>query len=229
MPLSDQNRAPALPTEAELVARAARRDPAAVRAITTRYNRRLFRMARSILRDDGEAEDAVQSAYLRAFGSLQDFRGQSEFGTWLTRILINEALQLLRRRRAPLQWDEAAAQAHSDGRIIPFPTATPIDPERGMAQRQIQAVLERAIDDLPDGFRTVLVARVVEEMSVEETADLLGLKPETVKTRLHRARRLLRKSLERQVGPVLLDAFPFDGRRCERMTVAVLQGLGISE
>ena len=97
-----------------------------------------------------------------------------------------------------------------------------------MAQRQIQILLERAIDDLPDVFRTVLVARVVEGMSVEETADLFGLRPETVKTRLHRARRLLRDALEKQVGPVLTNAFPFDGHRCERMTNKVLERLALA-
>ncbi|HEU5274041.1 MAG TPA: sigma-70 family RNA polymerase sigma factor, partial [Xanthobacteraceae bacterium] len=97
--------------------------------------------------------------------------------------------------------------------------------ERAIAQRQIKALLESAIDELPDSFRTVLMARAVEGMSIEETAELFGLKPETVKTRLHRARQLLRDALEKQIGPVLTDAFPFDGRRCERMTQAVLARL----
>jgi len=113
--------------------------------------------------------------------------------------------------------------------IIPFPLAAPSpDPERSVAQRQIQQMLEHAIDDLPDDFRTVLVARIIEDMSVEETASLLGLRPETVKTRLHRARKLLRDALERQVGPALTDAFPFDGARCARMTEQVLARLGLS-
>jgi RNA polymerase sigma-70 factor (ECF subfamily) len=113
--------------------------------------------------------------------------------------------------------------------VIPFPLAsTQTDPERTMAQRQIQILLERAIDGLPADFRTVLVARVIEGMSVEETADLFGLRPETVKTRLHRARRLLRDALEKQVGPVLTDAFPFAGRRCERITNEVLERLGLT-
>jgi len=98
-----------------------------------------------------------------------------------------------------------------------------------MAQRQIQALLERAIDGLPDVFRTVLVARLIEDMSVEETAELLGIKPETVKTRLHRARQLVRDQLDKQIGPVLMDAFPFAGRRCERMTDAVMKRLGLSD
>jgi RNA polymerase sigma-70 factor (ECF subfamily) len=112
--------------------------------------------------------------------------------------------------------------------VIPFPSPTAVlDPERAMAQSEIQAVVEHAIDAMPDDFRIVLVARVLEEMSVEETADLLGLKTETVKTRRQGARRLLRRAVEEQVGPVLLDAFPFAGRRCERMTSAVLRELGM--
>ena len=98
-----------------------------------------------------------------------------------------------------------------------------------MAQHQVRAAVERAIDELPDTFRTVLVARVLEEMSIEETADLLGLKIETVKTRLHRARKLLRQAVEKQIGPVLLDAFPFAGWRCDRITAAVLRQLGLPE
>jgi RNA polymerase sigma-70 factor (ECF subfamily) len=114
------------------------------------------------------------------------------------------------------------------GEIIPFPFASPqLDPERTMAQRQIQLLLEQAIDDLPDDFRIVLVARVIEEMSIEETATLFGLRTETVKTRLHRARKLLRDALEKQVGSVLGDAFPFDGARCARMTDAVLKRLAL--
>jgi RNA polymerase sigma-70 factor (ECF subfamily) len=220
--------APSLPDdEASLVARAARRDAAAVRAIMQRYNRRLYRMARSILRDDAAAEDAVQSAYLNAFRSLAEFRNQSSLGTWLTRIVINEALALTRTRKPPLQSD--GGQALLGGRVIPFPVAGAVlDPERSMAQRQIQAAVERAIDEMPEDFRTVLVARVLEEMSVEETAELLGLKIETVKTRLHRARRLLRRAVEKQIGPVVLGAFPFGGRRCERVTEEVLRLLDIA-
>jgi RNA polymerase sigma-70 factor (ECF subfamily) len=193
-----------------------------------RYNRRLFRIARSILRNDAEAEDAVQSAYLNAFRALGEFRGEAALGTWLGRIVINEALGIARARKPALQ--SSADQTLVAGRVVPFPPAAANpDPERGMAQRQIQAALEQAIDALPDTFRTVLVARVLEEMSIEETSELLGIRSETVKTRLHRARHLLREELERQIGPVLLDAFPFAGSRCERMTEQVLRLLGVAE
>jgi RNA polymerase sigma-70 factor, ECF subfamily len=218
--------------EAELVARALRRDEAAVRAIVQRHNRRLYRLARSIVRNDAEAEDVLQEAYLRAFANLATFRGESGLGTWLGRVVINEALGRLRRERPTVEWTEqmegSVQSAASHGEVIPFP-GEQIDPERIMAQRQIHSLLERAIDDLPDAFRTVLVARVIEDMSVEETATLLNLQPETVKTRLHRARKLVRAALEQQIGSALTEAFPFQGRRCERMADAVVARLALAK
>jgi RNA polymerase sigma-70 factor (ECF subfamily) len=199
----------------------------AIRGLIRQHNRRLYRLARSILRNDAEAEDALQEAYLRAFTNLAAFRGEASFGTWLARIVINEALGRLRRRRVPLV-DLERMHERPSGEVIPFPLLTDnSDPERTMAQRQILALLEGAIDELPDAFRTVLIARVIEEMSIEETADLLGLRPETVKTRLHRARALLKDALEKQIGPMVTEAFPFDGKRCERMADAVVARLGL--
>jgi RNA polymerase sigma-70 factor, ECF subfamily len=213
----------------ELVQLARQRDGTAFRAIMQRSNRRLYRIARAVMHDDSEAEDVVQEAYMRAFASLADFRGESSLATWLSRIVLNEALGRLRRLRPTVDVTSIETRQPSRGEVIPFPLESPqLDPERTMAQRQIQILLERAIDDLPDAFRTVLVARVVEGMSIEETADLFGLRPETVKTRLHRARRLLRDALEKQIGPVLTDAFPFAGRRCERMTNEVLERLALA-
>lgn len=208
----------------ELLARARRRDEAAVRAIIRENNQRLFRLARSIVKDDSEAEDVVQEGYVRAFTRLAEFRGESRLSTWLTRIVINEALGRLRRRRTTLDWDSVEATHAATAQIIPFP-ASPGDPERTMAQHEIHHILERAIDALPEPFRVVLVARLVEEMSIEETAELLDLRPETVKTRLHRARRLLCADLERHVGPMLTDVFPFAGARCERIADAVIARL----
>jgi RNA polymerase sigma-70 factor, ECF subfamily len=221
-----QVRAP-LAVEDELLARARRREEAAVRTIIRDNNRRLFRLARSIMKDDSEAEDVVQEAYVRAFTRLAEFRGESSLSTWLTRIVINEALGRLRRRRTTVDWESVAATSAVEAQIIPFP-ASQGDPERTMAQREIHHILERAIDALPAPFRVVLVARLVEEMSIEETAALLHLRPQTVKTRLHRARRLLCDDLERQVGPLLTDVFPFDGARCERMADAVIARLAIA-
>jgi RNA polymerase sigma-70 factor (ECF subfamily) len=216
---AQQAQADCLPDEV-LVSRARERDEAAVRAITTRYNRRLFRLTRSILRDDAEAEDVVQETYVRAFTGLDMFRGDAAFGTWITRIAMNEALGRLRKRRPTVNWETYGEnQMQAQAQIIDFPvSAASSDPEKMMAQGEIRVVLEKAIDELPDSFRSVFVARVVEAMTVEETADLFGLKPETVKTRLHRARALLRDALDKQLGPALTSTFPFGGRRCEAMT-----------
>src|SRR5262245_2838690 len=223
MPLTQSKRAAAERLNDENLVRLAReRDEAAVRAITRRYNRRLFRIARSILRNDAEAEDVVQETYVRAFTGLDMFRGDAAFGTWITRIAMNEALGRLRRRRPTVDWD-TYGDNRTQAEIINFPaSAASNDPEKTMAQSEVRAVVEQAIDELPDAFRAVFVARIVEGMSVDETADLFGLQPETVKTRLHRARVLLRAELDKQLGPAITTSFPFDGRRCERMTEAIV-------
>lgn len=211
--------------DAALVRLARTRDEGSVRVLTRRYNRRLFRLARSILRDDAEAEDVVQESWVRAFGALDSFRGESAFATWLTRIALNEALGRKRKQRPTVDW-ETYGENRSQAEILQFPvSAMAIDPERRMAQSEIRQVLERSIDELPDGFRSVFVARVVEGMDVEETATLFGLKPETVKTRLHRARTMLREALDRQLGPALTETFPFDGALCERVTDRVIERL----
>ena len=215
--------------ERDLVARARKRDKAAIRTIVRQNNRRLFRVARSILKDDWEAEDVVQEAYVRGFSRLDEFEGRSKLSTWLTRIVVNEALMRLRRRR-PDFTDLATLEnvsAEDQAKVVPFPlNAAQPNPERAMAQTEINSMLEKAIDALPDVYRIVLVARVIEEMSVDETAALYGLKPETVKTRLHRARALLRQDLEQKFGPLITQTFPFDGARCERMADRVIARLG---
>lgn len=213
--------------QTDLIARAVGKDETAIRAIIREHNRRLFRVARSIVRDDGEAEDVLQEAYVKAFAALGSFRADASLSTWLMRIVVNEALQRMR-KRAPILADDFLLQRleHHDN-VVPFPlsSGSPIDPERAVAQKQIAKLLERAIDTLPDEFRAVLVARVLEDMSIEETADLLGIKPETVKTRLFRARRLLKEELAEHLDPVLGDIFPFDGARCDRLTEAVIARL----
>src|SRR5438270_1958637 len=217
------------PDEADLVARARCKDASAIALIIRQQNQRLYRIARSILRDDAEAEDALQEAYISAFTSLDSVRGDSQLGTWLARIVMNEALGRLRRRKPTVEFDTFAKTHEGSAEIIRFPAANPdLDPETAMAQREIRALLERAIDALPEAFRTVLVARLIEGMSIEETAELIGIRPETVKTRLHRARRLLKDEMEKHVGPVMGDAFPFAGRRCERLTQTVLTRLGLA-
>jgi RNA polymerase sigma-70 factor (ECF subfamily) len=216
-----------IPGDTELVSRARDRDPHAIRLLIQRYNQRLFRIARSIVRNDSEAEDALQQAYCSAFSNIETFRGQSQFGTWLARIVMNEALGRRRRQRPTVELTVMEERPDLAAQIIPFRNTALIDPETSMAQKEIRALLERSIDELPENFRMVLVARLIEGMSVEETAELFGILPETVKTRLHRARRLLKHELEKHIGPVLGDAFPFAGQRCERLTATVLDRLGL--
>ncbi|MGO8923957.1 MAG: RNA polymerase sigma factor [Xanthobacteraceae bacterium] len=214
--------------DTELVRRVLDCDAEAFRIIMQRHNQRLYRIARSVLRNSAEAEDAVQEAYVAAFSHLATYRGESPLVAWLSRIVMNEALGRLRRK--PAATDFAALEAVPEAEIIQFPSsATNEDPERTMAQRQILQLVEEAADTLPEVYRVVLVTRVIEGMSVEETADLLRIKSETVKTRLHRARQLLREQLNKQIGPIMLDAFPFAGRRCERLTVSVLKRLGLNK
>ena len=216
----------AMPTaassEMQLVRRALAREGNAFRTIMKTHNQRLYRIARGVVRNDAEAEDIVQEAYVRAFAHLDAFRGESSLATWLSRIVINEALGRLRKRRRTVAMPE-----NPQAEIIQFPLNPSDDPERTMAQRQILELVERATDSLPDVYRSVFVARVIEGLSIEETAELLGVRPETVKTRLYRARALVRKALDDQIGPVLLDAFPFAGRRCDRLTSAVMRRLGL--
>ncbi|RWB52006.1 RNA polymerase sigma factor [Mesorhizobium sp.] len=209
-----------------LVRRALAREADAFRAIIKTHNQRLYRIARGVVRNDAEAEDIVQEAYLRAFASLDAFRGDASLSTWLSRITINEALGRLRKKKRMVAMPE-----NPEAQIIRFPLNPSNlnpgdDPERTMAQRQILGLVERATDSLPDVYRSVFVARVIEGLSIQENAEVLGIRPETVKTRLHRARALVRKALDDEIGPVLLDAFPFAGRRCDRLTQAVMKRLG---
>lgn len=204
--------------EMELAARAGRGDGVAMEAIMRRHNRTLYRAARSILKSDAEAEDAVQEAYVRAYQALAGFRGEANLGTWLTRIAVNEALARLRRRRRDdnvVAFGDAfdpdtAASASVDG------------PEGGLMRGQLRTLLERHIDKLPAAFRTVFVLRALEEMSVEEVAASLEVAPATVRTRYFRARALLREGLEREIDLACTDAFGFEGARCDRIVVAVL-------
>jgi RNA polymerase sigma-70 factor, ECF subfamily len=217
-----------IPEDAALLNRARGKDGHAVRLIMQRHNQRLFRIARSIVRNDSEAEDVLQEAYGNAFANLETFRGQAQLGTWLARIVMNEALGRLRRRRLTVELTAVEDSPGLAAQIIPFPNSAPhLDPETAMAQSEVRALLERAIDERPEAFRTVLVSRLIEGMSIEETAELFGILPETVKTRLHRGRRLLKHEMEKHIGPMLGDAFPFAGHRCERLTETVLDRLGL--
>lgn len=214
--------------EAALIRRASAGEAAAARQIIRTHNQRLYRLVRAVLRSNADAEDVLQEAYLRAFASLDTFNGDSSLSTWLSRIALNAALMRLRAQKR--QKRAAPPIATMEAQIIPFPlSSTTADPERVMAQRQLLHLVEEATDALPETFRLVFVARVIEGLSVEETAGLLDLPAATVKTRLHRARKLIRTRLEEQIGPVLIDAFPFAGTRCDRLTEAVIAKLDLKE
>ena len=209
--------------ECELVRRAQGGERDAFRQIMQRSNQQLYRVARSIVRDDAEAEDVVQEAYARAFAAIGDFRGEASVVTWLTRITLNEARGRLRRRRKMVGLHEWEAAQDSGAVVMHFPT--PLDganPEADAARAEIRKLIERAIDDLPEAFRTVFIMRDVQECNIEETAASLDLNPETVKTRLHRARRLLRRALDAELAATMTEAFPFLGARCKRITEHVL-------
>jgi RNA polymerase sigma-70 factor (ECF subfamily) len=209
----------------EMVARVRRGEREAFRGIVQRYNRRLYRVARGVMRDDGEAEDVVQEAYLRAYAALGEFRGESSLATWLTQIVLNEARGRLRRRR-PTEDLEVLDMTAQQSSVVAFPGVTAFgDPETAAAQAQIRRLLERAVDQLPDPFRLVFIMRDIDGLSIEETGAQLGIRPETVKTRLHRARRLLREHLNDKLSSALKDTLPFDGARCNRMTDAVMRRL----
>ena len=210
-----------------LVELARSHDEAAFRLITRRHDRRLYRLARGILRDDAEAEDVVQETFVRAFTHLSGFRGEARLSTWLTRIALNEALDRLRRRH-PVVGLEAIDHINlrDRHRMAGDPSALrDINPEAETARSEIRRLLEQAIDELPEPFRVVFVLREIEQMSVEETASQIDVRPETVRTRLHRAHRLLRKALGDQLASAMTDVFPFEARRCARLTEAVLDRL----
>lgn len=214
-----------------LVERARNQDGAAFREIMQRHNRQLYRVARSILGDDAESEDVVQEAYFRALTHLDGFRGEARLSTWLTRIAINEALGRLRQRRPFVELkDVDVINSQGEAPVIVLPTARQEnDPEAAAARAEVRRLLERAVDQLPDPFRLVFVLREIEEMSVEETASQLGLRPETVRTRLHRARHLLRQSLSVTLSAGLAEVFPFAGARCARITETVLDRLRVPQ
>jgi RNA polymerase sigma-70 factor (ECF subfamily) len=212
-----------------LVHRARDREPAAIREIIRTNNRRLFRVARAVLRDDTEAEDVVQETYVRAFSRLAEFRGDAAIGTWLTRIALNEALGRRRRARPTVDIEGLAEMPDDDGAaILPFPGGSQPRPDAALGRTEVREMLQRAIDGLPDLFRVVFMLRDVEGCDIDETAAQLGIRPETVKTRLFRARRLLRTALESELSAGLSDVFPFDGARCDRMADRVLQRLGLA-
>ncbi len=218
------------PAPGDLVVQLRAGNAAAFRTLMQAHNRRLYRLARSVLRDATEAEDAVQDAYVSAFTHLDQLRDASTLGTWLGRIVLNEAFRRLRPRPAMTEFDDATGPLEvPSAQIIPFPGApqTPTTPEEDAARTEMRRLLERAVDELPEVFRIVFVLREVEQMSGQDVAALLGIPVDTVKTRLHRARRLLNQSLRRRLSPTLAGVFPFAGDECARIVARVLNRLGL--
>jgi RNA polymerase sigma-70 factor, ECF subfamily len=210
--------------DAELVGRIARNDQAAFEVLMRRHNGKLFRVARAILKDDAEAEEALQDAYLDAYRHIGDFRGGARLSTWLTRIVINQALMRLRKHKR-----ERIVVPFGDGRATETDQAeADVADERSESppgatlRAEIRRALERRIDELPIAFRTVFVMREVEDMTVDETAECLSIPAATVRTRLFRARALLREALARDMDMATVDVFSFAGERCDRIVAGVL-------
>lgn len=210
-------------SDAELVQRIVAGECELFEIVMRRHNQQLYRAARAIMRDDTDVEDILQQAYLNAFAHLEQFEARSHLSTWLTRIVINEAYA--RRRRlsrlpaAPAVADGSDKTPPIEERVVsPLPT-----PEQQAYAGELQRVLEAAVDDLPDIYRVVFVLRDVEGMSTSEAGAALALGDEAVKTRLHRARAMLRRTIAARVGTVAAGTFPFHAPRCDRVIAAVMQ------
>ena len=199
------------------------RDRRAQRHLITANNQRLFRAAWSILRDKSEAEESLQAGYLNAFSAMDRFEGRSSLSTWLTRIIVNESLGRLRagrRRREQLE-SEGVAMIDSYRERLATGSAEQA-PDAAFAREQLRRMIEHAVADLPDTFRSVFVLREIEGLSVDETAEVLDIPPATVKTRLHRARAKLQAALAPEVKGALTGSFPFAGVDCAALTERVM-------
>jgi RNA polymerase sigma-70 factor, ECF subfamily len=186
------------------------------------YNRRLYRLARATLRDDAEAEDALQDAYLSAYHGIQDFRGDAAISTWLSRLVLNECLGRIRRGNRRSKVVPLVSSNVEMGLVAEEPARRP---ERIVARAQMRGLLEQKLDELPEAFRVVFVLRSVEELSVEETSEVLGIPAATVRTRYFRARGLLREALAQEIDLAERDLFEFGGSRCDRICARVLERL----
>jgi RNA polymerase sigma-70 factor, ECF subfamily len=211
-------------TDADVVRRVLAGEVALFEVLVRRHDARVYRTCRAILRDEAEAEDAMQSAWLHAYQHLGEFAGAAAFSTWLVRIAANEALGRLRRRArlAPIERADEEEERMMD-------VARPEDPEARAAARETVRLLERAVDALAPSYRTVFVLREIEHLSTRETAEALGLREEAVKVRLHRARAMLRRAVGEQVERAAPEAFQFLAPRCNRLVervMAAIAGLG---
>jgi RNA polymerase sigma-70 factor (ECF subfamily) len=206
----------------EIAARVLEGQTALFEVLMRRHNERIYRAARAIVRDEDEAEDVMQQAYVNAYANLRQFDRRAKFSTWLTRIAVNEALARARRRGRYEALDENMLPAQE----TPMKTQRPADPERQAFTRELGALVEAAVDTLPDGHREVFVLREIEGLSTTETADCLGVSEDVVKTRLSRARAALRRDLFERAGLAASNAFTFQRPRCDRVVAAVLARIG---
>lgn len=202
-----------------LVARVLEGDSVLFEILMRRYNQLLYRVARSILRNDAEAEDVMQDAYVRAYEHLSQFAGRSEFKTWLTRIAIHEALARVRREK---RFAAPGPDQEEGDRMEQF-ASQQRSPEQQVADAELRSLLEQSILGLPDAYRSVYVLREVEQMSIDEVSRILDLSESTVKVRLHRARRALRKMIMMRTGTQVLSAFVFEAPRCDRVVARVFE------
>jgi RNA polymerase sigma-70 factor, ECF subfamily len=209
-PLSDE----------EVVTRVLAGETAMFEIVMRRHNRRLYRVARAILRNDGEAEDVMQDAYVRAYEHLDQFAGRAKFSTWLTRIAVHEALA---RQRRGTRYQELDSMSDREGDPMDRLATLAPDPEQQASNSETRRLLEEAVETLPDAFRTIFMLRDVEEMSTIDTAHVLDISEENVKVRLHRARALLRKSLYARAGMERKEAFNFHAVRCDRVVRNVFE------
>jgi RNA polymerase sigma factor (sigma-70 family) len=227
-PRMTQTLTPSVPPLAEddqaLARRVVSGDRSAFELVMRRHNRRLYRLARATLKDDAEAEDALQEAYLRAYRSMAQFRGDSTLSTWLSRVLLNECFGRLR-RDARRQNVIPIAGSHSEIDVDAMPDNDTEGPDKALLRSEMRELLERKLDDLPAAFRTVFVLRSVEDMSVEETAKCLDIPEATVRSRHFRAKSLLRESLAQEMDLAERDVFEFGGAHCDRIVAAVLSRL----
>jgi RNA polymerase sigma-70 factor (ECF subfamily) len=231
----DTAAADAAADDATLVQRICAHDAVAFELLMRRHNRRLYRTARALLRDASEAEDALQEAYLSAYRAMGSFRADAALATWLTRIVVNECMGRLRksaRRDNIVPIVAAHTRPLPEDEAMPSEEPSAVDPDtpdRALVRTEMRALLERKIDALPAEFRTVFVMRSVEELSVEETAQCLGIPEATVRTRHFRARSLLRESIASDLDVAERDVFDFDGERCDRIVARALAARGGSE
>jgi RNA polymerase sigma-70 factor, ECF subfamily len=204
-------------TDAQLIAEVCAGDTPRFEELMRRYNQRVYRVARAIVKDEAEAEDVMQQAYLNAFTHLRQFADRARFSTWLTRIVIHEALG---RRRKARPADQTVNE--SEGEAMSQVESTGPSPERQAYASELKRLVEQSVDALPDTYRAVFMLRDIEGLSTSETAEGLDLGEEAVKTRLHRARAILRRELFSRAGGATADAFTFGLSRCDAIVQRVL-------